>query len=65
MLFSKLKRWYHRWCLRNAIAKHDYRICVYHASTDSFTVESPRTGWKYHVYVDSNGNIVFKGLEYA
>lgn len=65
MLAYKLKRWYHRWCLRNAIAHHRMRICVYHATTNSYTIESPKTGWKYHAYVDANGKIIFKGLTYV
>lgn len=58
-----IKRSYHRWCLRNAIAHHGFKTCIYHASTNSFTVQSPRTGFKYHVYVDAEGRIQFKGMQ--
>lgn len=61
-MLNRMKRWYHRWCLRNAIAYHDFRICVYHATTNSFTVQSNLTGFKYHVYVDAEGRIQFKGI---
>lgn len=64
-LKAKIKRYYDRWCLRNAIAYHGMRVCVYHVSTNSFTVQSELTGWKYHAYVDANGKIIFRGLEYA
>lgn len=58
----KTKRAYHRWCLKNAIAHHHMRVCIYHASTNSFTVQSTLTGWRYHVFVDAAGRIQFKGL---
>ena len=58
----KATRAYHRWCLRNAIARHKCKICIYHASTNSFTVQSTLTGWKYHAYVDADGKIIFKGI---
>ena len=63
-LLIKLKRAYHRWCLTNAIAHHKMKICTYHASTNSFTVQSPNTGYKYHVYVAADGKILFKGIIY-
>lgn len=58
----KVKRAYHRWCLRNAIAHHGLKVCIYHASTNSFTVRSMRSGWRYHAYVNADGKIVFKGI---
>lgn len=63
-IFTKLKMAHHRWCLKNAIAHYGMKISVYHASTNSYTVLSPFTGWKYHVYVDAEGQIQFKGIEY-
>lgn len=63
-LLTKLKRAYHRWCLTNAIAYHRMKICVYHASTNSYTIQSTNTGYKYHAYVDANGKIKFEGIIY-
>lgn len=63
-LFIKLKRAYHRWCLKNAIAYYGMEKCVYHASTNSYTVQSPLLGNKYHVYVDARGKIKFEGIVY-
>lgn len=63
-LLINIKRTYHRWCLTNAIAHHHMRVCIYHASTNSYTVESPKTGHRYHVYVDDCGKIMFKGIQY-
>lgn len=63
-LLIKLKRAYHRWCLKNAIAYHGMEVRVYHASTNSYTVQSPMTGWKYHAYVDTNGKIKFVGIDH-
>lgn len=63
-LRAKLKRAYHRWCLKNAFAYHGLKVCVYHASTNSYTVESPLTGWKYHAYVDADGKIICRGIIY-
>ena len=63
-LLIKLKRAYHRWCLTNAIAYHGMERCVYHASTNSYTVRSKLTGFKYHAYVDANGKIKFVGIVY-
>ena len=62
---AAVQRAYHRWCLKNAIAHHHMRICVYHASTNSFTVESDRTGWKYHAYVDARGKVIFEGISHV
>lgn len=63
-LLIKLKRAYHRWCLTNAIAHHKCKILIYHASTNSYTVQSNLTGWKYHAYVDARGEIIFRGMLY-
>lgn len=60
----KLKRAYHRWCLTNAISHHKCKICVYHASTNSYTIQSKVNGYKYHAYVSYNGEIIFQLLEY-
>ena len=58
----KAKRAYHRWCLRNAIAYHGLKVCIYHATTNSFTVQSAHTGFRYRAYVDADGRIQFEGL---
>lgn len=58
----KVQRAYHRWCLRNAIAYHGFEVRIYHAPTNSFTVQSKLTGWKYHAFVDARGKIIFEGL---
>lgn len=61
-LFYRLKRAYHRWCLRNAIAHHECEICVYHATTNSFTIRDKLTGCTYHAYVSFDGKIIFQRL---
>ena len=58
----KATRSYHRWCLRNAIAYHGMSVRIYHASTNSYTVQSNLTGFKYHAFVDANGKIKFEGM---
>lgn len=62
---AKLKRAYHRWCLTNAIAHYGFKIVAYHASTNSYTVKSERTSFKYHAYVDSRGKIIFEGISHV
>lgn len=63
-LLIKLKRAYHRWCLKNAIAKHYCDVTAYHASTNSYTARNRATGTKYHVYVTASGEIRFVGIVY-
>lgn len=64
-MLIKLKRAYHRWCLKNAIAHHKCRVVRYNAPTNGYIVKSLDSNWMYHVFVDARGEIVFRVLEYA
>lgn len=63
-LIIKLKRAYHRWCLKNAIAYHGCKVCIYHPSTNSYTVKNHNSGHKYYVFVDDSGKIMFRWIKY-